>query len=333
MNFRRLWHLHLIIEKGSFSAAARHAGVSQPALSKSMKLLQDELGVRLFERVGRRQVPTNAALQAARTASRLHAELDAVAAAGPVQGIPAQQRTGAVLRVGLAPAAAFLYGPCIQAIWQAREPEGFVEFVGGSGSMLINQLRSRQLDFIIAPQPRREVVTDLFWLHLHRSTPTVYARADHPLRNVRSLHGIRHAGWAVAGHADTAGSVIEEAHRVRKLARPRILAQCQDYRTMLNLVACSDLLCVVPYPTLLTGLVNVRPLNIGEGLPHYDVGMFWLRTQSQPNLALIRAVVPALKALRAVELQSPAKSPTAGDCGHVLPLATGRSGAPPQRLA
>lgn len=297
MNFNRLWHLHLIIEKGNFAEAAHHAGVSQPALSKSMKALQEEMGVQLFEKVGRRQVPTNAALKAAQTAARLHAELGAISAAGPAQGVPAQLRSGATLRVGVAPASALIYGPCIQAIWHAREPEGFIEFVGGSGSMLIKQLRNRQLDFIIAPQPRHEIVTDLLWLHLHRSTPMVCARTDHPLRNVRSLHGIRHAGWAVAGHTDTAGSVIEEAHRVRKLARPRILAQCQDYQTMLNLVARSDLLCVVPYPNLITDQVSIRPLSILEGLPHYDVGMFWLRTQSQQNRALLRIVIPALKAL------------------------------------
>lgn len=297
MNIKRLWHLHLIIEKGSFAAAARHAGVSQPALSKSMKLLQDELAVCLFDKVGRRQVPTNAALKAAQTASRLYADLDAVAQAEAVPRTAVQPRTGATLRVGLAPASALLYGPCLQAIWQAREPEGFIEFVGGSGSMLINQLRSGQLDLVIAPQPRREAVADLLWLHLHRSTPTVYARTDHPLGTVRSLHEIRHAGWAVAGHADTAGSVIEEAHRVRKLPPPRILAQCQDYPTMLNLVARSDLLCVVPHPALMTGQQDVHALNIEEGLPQYNVGMFWLAVQSQPHLALIGVVVPALMAL------------------------------------
>lgn len=198
MNLKRLWHLHLIIEKGSFAAAASHAGVSQPALSKSMKLLQEELAVRLFDKVGRRQVPTNAALKAARTASRLHADLDAVATAEPVHGIPMPHRAGAALRVGVAPAAALLYGPCIQALWQAREPEGQIEFVGGSGPMLINQLRSRELDLIIAPQPRGEVMTDLRWLYLHSSTPAVYARAHHPLHDANSLRGIRHAGWAVA---------------------------------------------------------------------------------------------------------------------------------------
>ncbi len=307
MNLNRLWHLHLIIEMGSFAAAARHAGVSQPALSKSMKLLHDELGVRLFDKVGRRQVPTNAALKAARTASRLHAELDAVKSAAPGHGIPAPPRTSAAMRVGLAPAAAMLYGPCIQAVWQAREPEGFIEFVGGSGLMLINQLRSRQLDLIIAPQPRHEIVTDLHWLHLHSSTPMIYARTDHPLSDASSLHGIRHAGWAVAGQADTAGSVIEETHRVRKLARPRILAQCQDYETMLNLVARSDLLCVVPHPVLMTGQQAIRPLSIREGLPQYQVGMFWLRTQTQPSQALIRAIVSALKALRAATTSPPAK--------------------------
>lgn len=298
MNLQRLWYLHLIIAQGSFAAAAKQAGVSQPALSKSMKLLQDELGASLFDKVGRRLVPTMAALKAAQTASRLHAELDAVAAAAPVQSAPEQIRAGATLRVGLAPAAALLYGPCIQAIWQKLEPEGFVEFVGGSGSMLIHQLRSRQLDFIIAPQPRREDVTDLHWLHLHRSTPTVYARIDHPLGDVRTLHEISHAGWAVAGHCDTAGSVIEEGHRVRKLAPPRVLAQCQDYRTMLNLVAHSDLLCVVPYPTLMMAHPNLRALNIREGLPQYEVGMFWLKDPSPPNLALLELVVPALTALR-----------------------------------
>jgi DNA-binding transcriptional LysR family regulator len=297
MNLKRLWHLQLIIEKGSFAEAAGHAGVSQPALSKSMKLLQDELGVRLFDKLGRRRVPTSAALKAARTASRLRAELGTVSVTGPQPDTHAPQRAGAALRVGLAPAAALLYGPCIQATWQAREPEGFVEFVGGSGSMLIKQLRNRQLDFIIAPQPRREPATDLVWQQLHRSRPMVYARKDHPLHSASTLHAIRHAGWAVAGHPGTAGSVIEETHRVRKLARPRILAQCPDYQTMLNLVAQSNLLCVVPHPALMTGQQSVRPLSILEGLPQYEVGLFWLPVQTQAGLALLRVLLPALQAL------------------------------------
>lgn len=299
MHLKRLWYLQLIIDKGSFAAAARHAGVSQPALSKAMKVLERELGVPLFKMSGRCKRPTGNALQAARTASRLHTDLESLAKVRPGQGLPSRQR-GVSLRVGVAPAAALLYGPCIQAIWQAREPDGFVEFVGGSGPELLESLRHRELEFIISPRPRHEVTSDAEWMFLHRSMPTIYARRDHPLRNATSLHGIRHACWAVSGHANTAGSVIEETHRVRKLPRPRIVAQCQDYQTMLSLVARSDLLCVVPHSALTTGFAaqaGIAPLNIREGLAHYAVGVCWLHAQSPANLAMLQVMLPALQAL------------------------------------
>ncbi len=299
MHLKRLWYLRLIVDKGSFTAAARHAGVSQPALSKAMKVLERELGVPLFQQSGRSKRPTAKALQAAKTASRLHTDLESLAKVRPDQRLPLRQR-GVSLRVGVAPAAALLYGPCIQALWQAREPDGFVEFVGGSGPALLERLRLRELEFIIAPRPRHEATSDTEWMFLHRSVPTIYARTDHPLRNASSLHGIRHARWAVAGHANTAGSIIEETHRVRKLPRPRIVAQCQDYQAMLSLVARSDLLCVVPHPALATGIAGqagIAPLNIREGLAHYAVGMFWLRAQSPANLAMLQVMLPALQAL------------------------------------
>lgn len=298
MHLKRLWYLRLIIEKGSFAAAARHAGVSQPGLSRSMKVLEGELGAPLFQKSGRSKRPTALAMKAAKTASRLHEDLQALAQIRPKHAEPRRQRI-ASLRVGVAPAAAILYGPTIQALWQAHEPNGFVEFVGGSGSSLLSQLRSRELDFIIAPRPHNEATGDVEWFLLHRSLPTVYARTDHPLRSATSLHEISHAGWAVAGHANTAGSVIEESHRVRKLARPRVIAQCQDYQTMLCLVASSDLLCVVPHPALITGKgqAGVDPLNIMEGLAHYEVSMFWLREQTGRNLRMINTIQLALKAL------------------------------------
>src|SRR5262245_61395730 len=39
-----------VVEKGSFSAAAREAKVTQPALSKRVRALEDALGLRLLQR-------------------------------------------------------------------------------------------------------------------------------------------------------------------------------------------------------------------------------------------------------------------------------------------
>lgn len=45
-------------EEGSLSAAARALGMSQPTLGRQVDALEQELGVLLFDRVGRRLVPT-----------------------------------------------------------------------------------------------------------------------------------------------------------------------------------------------------------------------------------------------------------------------------------
>ena len=44
-------------EEGSLSAAARALGMAQPTLGRQVEALQEELGVVLFERTGRVQVP------------------------------------------------------------------------------------------------------------------------------------------------------------------------------------------------------------------------------------------------------------------------------------
>lgn len=50
----------LVVAHGSFTAAAEHLGLTQPAISQQMRNLEKQLGVRLLERVGRRVTPTAA---------------------------------------------------------------------------------------------------------------------------------------------------------------------------------------------------------------------------------------------------------------------------------
>lgn len=51
------------VEEGSFSAAARALGQTQPTLSRQISALEEDLGVTLFERGARSTVPTRTALE------------------------------------------------------------------------------------------------------------------------------------------------------------------------------------------------------------------------------------------------------------------------------
>ena len=67
---------HLVAEAGSFSAAARDSGLSQPNLSGQVTALEKAYGVRLFDRRGRQVVPTETGRQLQGITARLFAVQD-----------------------------------------------------------------------------------------------------------------------------------------------------------------------------------------------------------------------------------------------------------------
>ena len=60
MEIRHLRYLVAIVQEMSFSAAAKKLHFAQPALSQNVRLMEEELGVKLFERDSRHVAPTNA---------------------------------------------------------------------------------------------------------------------------------------------------------------------------------------------------------------------------------------------------------------------------------
>ncbi|WP_319529678.1 LysR family transcriptional regulator [uncultured Cohaesibacter sp.] len=59
----RLKAVNAVLEQGSFSAAARALGMTQPAISQSIHKLEEHYGIRLFETQGRQLVPTDFCLE------------------------------------------------------------------------------------------------------------------------------------------------------------------------------------------------------------------------------------------------------------------------------
>ncbi len=63
LNLDQLAAFVSVVDLGSFTAAADRIGLTQPAISLQVKLLEKRLGVRLIERVGRRAQPSPAGIE------------------------------------------------------------------------------------------------------------------------------------------------------------------------------------------------------------------------------------------------------------------------------
>ncbi len=145
MDLQRLQNFVAIIDAGSMSAAARAVHLTQPALSRGLKVLEEEVGAPLFERRGRRLVPTAAGRALLPRARRL---LDS--AARLKQEVKRAARFGFFdLRLGtIDSVACFLLPPILEQARQ-RFPDLHVKLRTGRSAELLEATQASDLDLAI----------------------------------------------------------------------------------------------------------------------------------------------------------------------------------------
>jgi DNA-binding transcriptional LysR family regulator len=146
LNPNQLAHFLQIARSASLTAAARELDVSAPALSKSLRSLERQLGSQLFDRIGRGLKLTGFGSQFVTEAAKLLGHNEAVIgwAQSAVKG-----QTGLV-RIGCGPAA--LHGPVsrILAPSLSRRPDVQLQLSSGNTATLLPSLEDYSLDFLVA---------------------------------------------------------------------------------------------------------------------------------------------------------------------------------------
>lgn len=149
INQDQLHSLLAVIDLESFGAAAKRLRVSPPAVSQQMKALADAVGVKLFERVGRRAVATP---EARALADRVREPMAALERA--IAGAVAEDRavSGDVRIGGPLPFSRMWLRPRLLTLLE-QQPGIVPTLSFGVPSLLAEKLRAAELDFVILAGP------------------------------------------------------------------------------------------------------------------------------------------------------------------------------------
>lgn len=138
-----------VADLGSFTAAADKVGLTQPAVSLQLKLLEQRLGVRLIERVGRRARPTVAGLDLLTYARRMIKEsIAAEEAMTPHRG-------GSIgrVRIGSGATASIHLLPLAIAKAMKRMPDLEITVRIGNAAEILRDLEANLLDLAVVALP------------------------------------------------------------------------------------------------------------------------------------------------------------------------------------
>ncbi|HEY0796491.1 MAG TPA: LysR family transcriptional regulator, partial [Acidisarcina sp.] len=158
MEIQQLRYVCAIAEAGSFSRAAERCQVAQPSLSQQVLKLEEDLGTKLFDRLGRSIRLTEAGSAFLPHARSILNEMER--ARSSVSDKSADLR-GSVA-VGVIPTIAPYLMPRYTSRFAKKYPEAKLRIVEETTPVLIEGLRSLSIDLAILALPLRHKDLELF---------------------------------------------------------------------------------------------------------------------------------------------------------------------------
>ena len=175
----KLRHLRTFVEvarRQSVNQAADALAVTQPAVSKTLKELEEIAGARLMER-GRSGVALTPVGE-----MFLHYAGSALAALERgMDGINHAREGGQSLTIGALPSVAARVIPSAVASFKESLPEVRLQIVTGPNPFLLDLVRNGELDLVVGRLGPQESMVGLNFDHLYSERIAVVVRPGHPL--------------------------------------------------------------------------------------------------------------------------------------------------------
>ena len=186
MTLVQLRHFVVLVDLGSFVQASAALFLTQPALTRSIHALEDELGGKLFDRLGRRIALTPFGHEVLGRARRLVSDAEALRQTG--KGLHA----GLIgqLRVGLSSAPGALLSTPLMLHMAEHHPRLQVQISRGNTAVLLTALRAQHLDAAIVDIRDMRPAADLQVALAFELDAGFLVRQQHPLIHLGRAVGL-----------------------------------------------------------------------------------------------------------------------------------------------
>ncbi|AIX72975.1 MAG: LysR family transcriptional regulator [Mixta calida] len=285
MNYtlRQLRVFVAVAQHGSFSQAGRAIGLSQSAVSHSIKELETEMGIRLLDRTTREVLLTDAGQQLATRLERLLEELNTTLLDARSFG---QQRSGTVRVAASQTISAHLMPQCLAAS-QLNYPEIKVMLRDRPQQWVVQSVRNAEVDFGIVVGP---LATDEFESQPILDEPfLLLCRQDDPLAQAEAIRWQRLSGRTMVLQDYASGSrvLIDEALRQQRV-EAEIVQEIGHPTTLYPMVEAGIGISILP--ALALPLPAGRPLTVRRLLPEINRTLMLIRRKN-------RSLTPAAEAI------------------------------------
>lgn len=182
IKFRHLDAFSAIARARSFKAAAEQLNLTQPAISKTLKELEEILGVVVMERSR-----SGVSLTPEGEVFLQFAEQSTAALRQGLRSIRATNAVAGQLKVGALPSVASTLLPSAAIVFTQKSPDTLLEIHEGPHHDLTARLRAGSLDLVIGRLGRPDTMVGLSFQQLYSEEVVIVASRDSPAQRVRDF--------------------------------------------------------------------------------------------------------------------------------------------------
>lgn len=265
MNLGLLEHFLVAYEMRSLGKAAAQLGLSQPALSKSIRKLETELDLSLFHRTTKGITPTPYADTLARRSQAIQADVRSSIA--ELQKL--KQGEVGEARVGIAPALSPHFMPDVVARIAASHPSISITVMEALYDGISSAVVRGELDFALTNLPPRGVDPDLTWRELFHDRFVVCCGKHHPLARKRKAQPTELLAypWITPAKDGLPWQRLVDLFVAARCTPPRATVETNSASVIMSLLQRGPFLSFVPRQIILPAVRQAEAVEVAlEGM-------------------------------------------------------------------